>query len=341
MTTVSEKAQKLSEGRDLSLNKSDYIFQRVVYKNNLFVVYEIMSKAKPIYALPEDESEEEWRHSSVIRMTKLPDDEDQIKALFDLFETRVSIKGDDCPDLLTFYDQGLTQYGDDVYHLARYDNPVRTFDHFINIDHRGVEIDHLDCFRLLRGVLSAFAYLEENGYVLTQFDDQNLYVGSFSEDRGCFFRIMFKGHRDKSSTVLSLQKRHKLSPPETESSRIYRSFGYSAGLMVLYAIYNTHKRGDDFPAAFYKDLSQVKDVINTAANLLYKSEKDVDMKELFIVFLEDLLRPNTEDRPDAKELLTYKYIMLCDQQDYEEYTKEFQENERAKQKAKDDEEQLN
>lgn len=328
MNSISEIVNKIAPNYTFALNKSDYVFQRVAFRNDKFVIYEIMSKAKPIYRISESDPDDEWRHSAVIRVTKLPDNEDEIKALFDLFDLRTSIKYEECPDLVMFYDQGLTKYGDNIFHLVRYDDPVRTFDHYINVDHRAVEIDPLDCFRLIRGALSAFHYLEENGFVLTQFDDQNLYVGSFSEDRGCFYKIMFKGHKDKSAKVDSISKRYKFSAPEVESREIYKSYIFSAGLMTLYAIFTTHKVKAEFPENLYEDTARIPEIISKAASLLYKDD-DAD-KERFVAFFNDVLEPNIEKRKKARDLLADPYILQCDNNDYEQYLKEVENNERVR-----------
>jgi len=330
MNSILDKVNNLAQDRIFSLNKSDYVFQRVAFKNDKFVIYEIMSKARPIYRISEAEQDEEWRHSAVVRVTRLPDNEADIKALFDLFELRTSIKYEECPDLVVFYDQGLTKYGDEIYYLIRYDDPVRTFDHYINVDHRAVEIDPLDCFRLIRGALSAFAYLEENGYILTQFDDQNLYVGSFSEDRGCFYKIMFKGHKDKNAKVDSISKRYKFSAPETESRDIYKSYAFSAGLMTLYAIYTTHQAKSEFPDKLYEDTGLISEVIEKAASFVYKDEADKEAKEQFIAFFNDVLEPSIEKRKKPRALLGCLYIVQSDQTDYEQYLKEVENNERVR-----------
>jgi hypothetical protein len=175
--------------------------------------------------------------------------------------------------------------------------------------------------------------------VLTQFDDKNLYVGSFSEDRGNFFRIMFKGHKDKSAPFTGLQKRHKFSPPETESTEIYKSYAFSVGLMILYSICYTNNKANEFPNNIYADLSKLSSLINTAVDLCYKEGKEKpEHKDLFRYFLEDLLEKDVEKRRSPKELLTYKWILESDKLDYEEYQRELEENERAKQKEKEEEE---
>jgi len=339
MSLTLDKVKEIGKGRNFLLNKSDYVFQRVSYRNSEFVVYEIMSKAKPFYTIADDDKyEEQWRHSAVIRVTKIPDNENQIKELFDLSEMRINIKTKECPDILTFYDQGLTQYGNEIYHLIRYDDPIRTFDHFINVEHRAVEIDPLDCFRLIRGVLSAFVYLEDNDYILTQFDEKNLYVGSFSEDRGCFFKIMFKGHKNKDLILTTIKRRYQFSPPETESLDIYKSYSFSAGLMVLYSIYVTNGKLGLFPTNIYEDQKHIKDYINEGATLLYKDNSDTEKKLLFINLFFDILEPDLKKRKTAKDLLSYTYFKEYEKLDYDEYLKEIEENEKAKQKGRDTEE---
>lgn len=336
--SVADKVLKLAKDRKFTLKRGDYIFERILAKTDKFLVYDTQSKSKPLYTIPEEKFEEEWTHSTVVRLTKLPNDEAQIKALFDEFSVRKEIDYEACPHLLTFYDQGLIQFGEDIYYATRYDDPCRDFDYWISVDHQGLEIEALDAFRLARGCLEAFAYLEEHGFVLTQFDDKNLYVGSFSEDRGNFFRIMFKGSKDKS-TKTGLERRHKFSPPETTSGDIYKSYSFSTGLMILYAVLSTNGKGNEFPNNIHADASKLGDLIKQAVDLCYKEGKEKpENKELFKVFLEDLLEVNLDKRRSAKELLTYKWIIESDKLDYEEYQRELEENERAKQKEKEEEE---
>lgn len=162
--------------------------------------------------IPENRFEEEGAHSSVISLTKLPNNKAKTRELLDAFAIRKEIDYEACSHLLSFYDQGLIQYDEDVYYATRYDDPCRDFDYWISVDHQGLESDTLDAFRLAIGCLEAFSYLEENAFVLTQFDDKNLYVGSFSEDKENFFRILFKGHKDKRAPFNGLARRHRFSP---------------------------------------------------------------------------------------------------------------------------------
>lgn len=342
MTSALEKLKKVEQGRTFALNKSDYVFQRVVHKNDKFVVYEIMSKAKPIYTISEGKHEEEWKHSAVVRVTKLPDNEDEIKALLDLHDVRTSINYEACKDMVTFYDQGFTQYGNALYYLTRYDDPGRTFDYFINVDHKGIQIEALDCYRLIRGVLGAFSYLEANGYVLTQFDDQNLYVGSFSEDRGCFFKIMFKGHKDNSLSSCNLVK-HRFSPPESQSDSIYKSYSFSAGLMVLYAIFSTCKLIDvSLLVDLFQNLTKLKGLIQKAAGIIYPSERDVtEIRHYFENFMQDLLEIDISRRKSPTDLLKHKYITECGKLDYQEFLKEVEGNQKLNKKFQGQEEPNN
>ena len=337
--SVTDKVLSNAKGRTFTLKRGDFIFERILAKTDKFLVYDTQSKSKPLYTIAEEKFEEEWTHSSVVRLTKLPNSDDQIKALFDQFQVRKEIDYEACPHLLTFYDQGLIQFGEEVYYATRYDDPCRDYDYWISVDHQGLEIEALDAFRLARGCLEAFTYLEENGFVLTQFDDKNLYVGSFSEDRGNFFRIMFKGHKDKSAAFNGLQRRHKFSPPENQSTEVYKSYSFTVGLMILYAILQTNNRGSEFPNNIHSDVSKLGDLIKTAVDLCYKEGKEkTENKELFKVFLEDLLEVALDKRRSPKELLTYKWIIESDKLDYEEYQRELEENERAKQKEKEEEE---
>jgi hypothetical protein len=339
MSTVLEKVQKLASGRKFDLRRGDYIFERILAKTDKFLVYDTQSKKKPLYTIPEEKFEEEWTHSTVVRLTKLSTDDNRSKALLDQFEIRKSINYETCPHLLTFHDQGLIQWGGNVYYATRYDDPCRDFEYWVNVDHQGLEIEALDCFRLARGCLESFAYLEEGGFVLTQFNQKNLYVGSFSEDRGNFFRTMFKGHKNKSAEFPHFKNKSMFSAPESEGKDIYKSHSFTVGLMILWAIYTTNNKGNEFPHDIHANASKLSDLIKNAVDICYKEGKEKpEHKELFKVFLEDLLEPNLEKRRSAKELLTYKWIIESDKLDYEEYQREVEENERAKQKEKEEEE---
>lgn len=335
--SVNELVQKVGKGREWKLKRGDYIFERILSKTEEFLVYDTQSKKKPLYTIPEEKFEEEWIHSTVVRLTKLAADEGKIKSLFDQFDFRKKIDYEKCPHLLTFHDQGIIQWQKELFYACRYDDPCRDFNYWINVDHQGLEIEALDCFRIARGCLEAFNYLESNGLWLSQFNDRNLYVGSFSEDRGNFFRIMFKGDSNKKSSWKL--ERSQFAPPEAETSDLYKSYAFSVGLMILWAIYNTNGKGGDFPTDLHKDQSKLTETIKNAVEICYKEGKEKsEHKDMFKIFLEDLLEPNMDKRRKASELLTYKWIVESDKLDYEEYQREVEENERAKQKEKEEEE---
>jgi len=335
-----KEVNTLASGRKFTLKRGDWIFERILARTKNFLVYDTQSKIKPLYTIAEDKFEEEWVHSTVIRLTQLNTDGKRSKHLFDQFEVRKSINYETCPHLLTFHEQGLIKWNEKLYYATRYDDPCRDFEYWATVDHNGLEIEALDCFRLARGACEAFSYLEENKYALTQFDQRNLYVGSFSEDRGNFFRIMFKG--DKSSSGPFEISKGKFGAPEKDAkdlAALYRAYTYSVGLMILWAIFVTNNKANEFPEDCHKDTKKVGDLIKTAVDLCYKEGKEKpEHKEMFKVFLEDLLEPTSDKRKSAKELLTYKWIIESDKLDYEEYNREVEENERAKQKEKEEEE---
>jgi len=343
MSNINDLVKEVSSqasGRKFTLKRGDWIFERILARSKEFLVYDTQSKIKPLYTIAEEKFEDEWVHSTVIRLTQLNTDKKKTQHLFDQFEVRKSINYETCPHLLTFHEQGLIRWNEKLFYAVRYDDPCRDFDYWATVDHNGLEIEALDCFRLARGALEAFSYLEENKYALTQFDHRNLYVGSFSEDRGNFFRIMFKG--DKSSSGNFELVRNKFAAPEKEAkdlSALYKGYSYSVGLMILWAIFVTNNKAGEFPEDCHKDSKKVGELIKTAVDLCYKEGKEKpEHKELFKVFLEDLLEPAADKRKNAKELLTYKWIIESDKLDYEEYNREVEENERAKQKEKEEEE---
>lgn len=344
MSITFDRAKSFNHPENPSLRKTDYLFKKVLYKNEKIVVYEVFPKEKQV----DHNKTEVWSHSTVIRMTKLSTkEEDEVKKFFILNNTRLSINYDECPDLVRFYCQGLTRYGDDSYHLVLYDNPLRTFGHFIDVDHEGTEISLLDCFRLIRGALSAFAYLDTNRYILTQFDENNLYVGSFAEDRRALFKVLFKGYYDRNHPNVFFKTKHRFSPPEVGSNDVYKSHCYTLGLMVLYAVIKTYNQEglEDFTIQNAGNTANVKTRINTTVELLFakkkkkksfkvlqkvkqlifsKKVKDKNlMKNSFKDLLEDLLEPNLEKRKNVKDILKSKFLSEYDIIDYQDYVKEF------------------
>lgn len=121
------------------------------------------------------------------------------------------------------------------------------------------------------------------------------------------------------------------SPPE-----IYKSYAFSVGLMIAYSIFQTNNKGGDAPNNLYADTSKLPEFLKAAIDLCSQEDKEIpENKELFKVFLEDLLETDVKKRRNPKELLIYKWIIESDKLDYEEYQRELEENERAKQKEKE------
>jgi len=85
MSSVLETVQKVASGRKFTLRRGDYIFERILAKTDKFLVYDTQSKKKPLYTIPEEKFEEEWIHSTVVRLTKLSNNESKVKELFDAF----------------------------------------------------------------------------------------------------------------------------------------------------------------------------------------------------------------------------------------------------------------
>ena len=343
MDAALETVQKLASASKFTLSRSEYLFQKVQFKNSKFVVYQVRAKKKDAEYNSQESEKEEWTHSMVIRMTKLNGYGDKLKDLFSLYDARLSMDYNACPDIVKFYDQGLSQYGDSIYHIARYDDPVRTFNRFISQDYNDTPIKPLDCFRVIRGALSAFTYFEEQRYILTEFTGDNLYVGSFSEDRRSFVKVMFKGHRDKNRGVSFPKFGRFFTPPEDECKDLYKSCSFSLGLMILYAINVTN--GLEFSYSTPEVIIKIKSLIKGGADLLYAGEAEdekkksglfsfvrkasknqknekVLTKKTFKSFIEDLLELDVYKRKSPKELLKHKYIIESDEIDYQNYLKE-------------------
>jgi len=338
--SLTDTVQKLAEGREFNLRKGQYSLVKTSFQNNNFRVYEVETKRDPTWdSNGKKVVDESWSHSTVIRLSKLPNDEEKIRGLFDQFQIRKSITKDQCPSLVTFHDQGIFQYHDELYYAIRYDEPFRDYAYWINVDHQGTEIDALDVYRLARGSLEVFAYLEENGYVLTQYDEHNVYATSLSEDRANFFRVMFKGHKDKSAPFTALQRRHRFAPPETESKEIYKSYSFTMGLLMIWGILATNNKLGEFPDNIHSNTGGIDALIKSAVSTLYKEgSANQQQREALQVFLEEVLQADIGKRKSAKELLTFKWIVESDKLDYEEYKKECDEYEKAVAKEKEENE---
>jgi len=339
MTTILETVQKLAQGRTFSLRKGHYSLTKTALIDEKFTVYEVETKKDPTWDASGNRiDDEQWKHSTVIRLTKLHDEE-QIRNLFNLFDIRKSIDTEKCSSIITYHDQGIFDFQGNLYHATRYDEPFRDLDFWISVDHVGVEIDILDVYRLARGCLESFEYLGENGYILTQFDEHNVYATSLSEDRANFFKIMFKGHQNPEIPLNVLEKRHKFSPPEIETKDLYKSYSFSLGLMLAWVILATNNRVSEFPSDIYTNTNKILELINTVVGIAYKEgSPNQQLKELFKVFLEDLLQVQEDKRKSAKDLLSYKWIIESDKLDYEEYKKECEEYQKALAKEREENE---
>jgi len=339
MTTLAETVQKLAEGRTFSLKKGHYSLTKTALVNDKFTVYEVEPKKDPTWDSSGNRiDDDQWKHSTVIRLTELHNEE-QIRKLFEQFDLRKTIDNEKCSSIVAFHDQGIFGFQDKLYHATRYDEPFRDLHYWITVDHVGAEIDILDVYRLARGCLEVFEYLGENGYVLTQFDEHNVYATSLSEDRANFFKVMFKGQKKSEIPNDILHKRHRFSPPETETKDIYKSYSFSLGLMLIWVLFETNNKAAEFPKDLYTNPDIIGNLIQACVEIAYKSgAPNQQLKESFRVFLEDLLQVNQDKRKNAKELLTYKWIIESDKLDYEEYKKECEEYQKALAKEKEENE---
>ena len=81
LESIKSKIVKLIEGRKFEFKSQDWIFVRVLTKFKNSVVYEIEEKDIPIYIIPDELYEEYYKHSPVLRLTKLTNDEKVYKNL--------------------------------------------------------------------------------------------------------------------------------------------------------------------------------------------------------------------------------------------------------------------
>merc|ERR1711907_786272 len=85
--------------------------------------------------------------------------------------------------------------------------------------------------------------------------------------------IMFKGNKDKNTTV-SFANKNKFSPPENDSKDIYKSYLFSVGLMILWAIYTTNNKGGEFPNDVHANTGKLGDLIKNAVDICYKEGEE-------------------------------------------------------------------
>jgi hypothetical protein len=316
-----------------------------------------MKKKDPLFDKTIEEQENNWEHTTVVRYTQLnPNDIERVEELISQFEVRLALTtliANPSSDFITFYEQGIIASQGYLWHVTRYDDPYRDLDYWLKTDHGELELEALDVFRMLRGCLRAFLFLQDHDFYLTQFDEHNLYVCSFSEDRDNFFRIMFKGiHHPKSELQIkasTFSKEKKIRDNESKAKKLidvggleslYLHYMQQAALMALWGIFYTNRETinkasqycaprDDYSS------SEFQKVIEDAVKTCYKEGKEVgNLAEPFIVFLQDLFAGNTP----LSELLTYKWITECTVLDVEEHKQEIEENERAKKAEQEAEE---
>ena len=74
--------------------------------------------------------------------------------------------------------------------------------------------------------------------------------------------------------------------------------------MMIFAIYKTNNKADEFPNDIYADTSKLPDLINSAVEICSQGRySDEISKKSFGKFLERLLEIDIEKRPTAKDLL--------------------------------------
>ncbi len=314
---------KLAKGRVFDLRKSHYSFIKTSYISEEFVVYEVESLKNFQSESFEKGKVTKSKNSTVIRIRPLPTEDIHIKLLFDLFDCRRAINTKKCLSLLTFYDQGIFEYSNNFYYAVRYDEPLRDLNIWITEDYLGLPIDLIDLYRIASNCLEAFDYLEDNGYVLTQFDEKNIYATSISENRANFIKIMFKGYQTTSFKTNLTLERLKFYPPETETSDIYRSYVFSLGLIIIWAIFQTNKIFS-FPIDIYSNPNTISTLITRAVDLIFKDSISPlkSYKEPFRNFLESCLQIDIENRESPKQLLSSEWICESYKFDFEDYKKE-------------------
>jgi len=338
LSSIEKKIQEIGKNRPWSQSRWEHIFERIITeKPGKMMVWEIQSKKRPLYTIEPHEFDALWTHTCNVKATKLKDDENHIKAVFDLYSNRHSMDSD---GLVKYLDQSIVRWNDNYYHLARYEDPCHEYGHWVEDVHEGIEIDSLDCFRFAKGCFRGLDYLEKNKWWLTQFDEHNIYMGSFSEDREALFKIMFKGGKDKpAKDGITASRFH---PAGWSVDTLYKDYCFAVGAMILWAIFNTNGKKGEFPDIKGLSENDLKNHINNAVEWCYKPEgKDrlekQEHKELFKVFLEDVLRPNVNQRLNAEQYLNYKWMQESQVLEDKEIDREIEENKRAKQKEEEEE----
>jgi len=338
---IRSKVLKLTQGRNLDFKSHNYIFVRVLtrFKNSL--VYEVEDKDIPIYIVPDELYEQYYTHSPVVRLTKLTNDDKELEHRFTISQTRLGIDSTKCPFLIKYEQEGLIEWNGSLYHAVKHDDPCTSLWDWVTVEHAELNIKPLEVYRLIKGGLEAFKFLEENSYVLTQYDPHNIFAGAYFEDRFNFFRLMFKGHKDPKAAFTYFNKNNKtqFSPPEDEPVDIYKSYEFTLGIIALWAILRTFGKGDTFLQNYW-DASTAGDIqakIKTACDELFEGDDDPEPRQLTEVLLASLTQHDIKKRKTPKEYLSEKYFEYYAKQDEEEYQREIEENERERKKMEEEE----
>lgn len=336
---IKAKVLTLTQGRKLEFKSQDYIFVRVLVRNGNTTVYEVEEKDIPIYIVPDELYEQYYHHSPVVRLTKLTNDDKSLEHRFTISGIRLGIDSKTCPHLLKYDQEGLIEWNGNLYHAVKYDDPCISLHDWVVVDHAELNIKPLEVYRLLKGGLESFAYLESNGYVLTQYDPKNIYAGAYYEDRFNFFRLQFKGHKDSKAPFPYFKEKHQFSPPESEPVDIYKSYEFTLGLLALWSILTSFQKGSDFSQNYY-DPANAADLhakIKKATDELFDGDEEPEPKQLTEAILLSLVEYDVKKRKTPKELLSEKYFEFYAIQDEDEYKREIEENERERKKMEEEE----
>jgi len=336
---IKTKVLKLTSGRKLEFRSHDYIFVRILVKSGNTTIYEVEEKDIPIYIVPDELYEQYYHHSPVVRLTKLTNDDTALEHRFFTSGIRMGIDSKACRHLIQYDQEGLVDWNGNLYHAVKYEDPCVSLHDWVTVDHAELNIKPLEVYRLIKGGLESFEYLEKNGYVLTQYDPKNIFAGAYFEDRFNFFRLMFKGHKDPKAAFPYFKEKTQFSPPESEPVDIYKSYEFSLGLLAVWAILSTFGKGADF-LPNYHDQANSADLhakIKQGCTELFEGDDEPEPKALTEAILTALVEYDIKKRRTPKELLAEKYFEYFAGQDEEEYKREIEENERERKKMEEEE----
>lgn len=323
------------EKENMKLNIWEWNFERTSYKTPNFIVYSVTNKTL-------SPKEEDFSHAKVIKIRKIRSEEELFKTL-ELAKLRKELIDKD-NSYIIYYDQDtFLCKNSGLYYAVLYDDPDRHLYEWITIDHQGLKMEMLYVYYILKDIILALVYLEENKLILTQLNYYNLFAGSISEDRFNFIKLGFKGYRAKSLPDESYDPnvifpRDLFAPPETDGNNPYKSNLFQLGIAVLWCIHTNNSL--PFDGKFYLNTPQNHEALLNAIDTSAKSIEACpeNSAEQFADLMRQMLTYDVNKRPSPKELAKHKYLAIMNQADEDCFKRQVEANERAKQRETEEKE---